>query len=145
MGRERSGLDEKVGFIRSLAARSRAAGPQNGTRALSTCTPAMTHFLATWGSRTSAWRAGRDRHVAQVLGPRALQSKFQGCLTPDEAAYHRNASQGRLWGGLLGRGSGLWPANTASAAFSGMMLLRLRPSESSIMPENAKQTPSESF
>ena len=83
--------------------------------ALSTCTPVMTRFLAAWGSRTSAWRAGRDRHVAQVLGPRALQSKFQGYLTPDEAAYHRNASQGRLWGGLLGRGSGLWPANTPSA------------------------------
>ena len=105
----------KVVFIRSLAARSRAAGPQNGPRALSTCTPVMTRFLAAWGSRTSAWRAGRDRHVAQVLGPRALQSKFQGYLTPDEAAYHRNASQGRLWGGLLGRGSGLWPANTPSA------------------------------
>ena len=76
----------------------------------------MTRFLAAWGSRTSAWRAGRDRHVEQVPALRALQSKFQGCLTPDEAAYHRNASQGRLWGGLLGRGSGLWPANTASAA-----------------------------
>jgi len=86
---------------------------------------------------TATWN--NKFHVA------APQSKFQGCLTPDEAAYHRNASQGRLWGGLLGRGSGLWPANTASAAFSGMMLLRLRPSESSIMPENAKQTPSESF
>lgn len=52
-------------------------------------------MTATWNNKF---------HVA------APQSKFQGCLTPDEAAYHRNASQGRLWGGLLGRGSGLWPA-----------------------------------
>ena len=58
-------------------------------------------MTATWNNKF---------HVA------APQSKFQGCLTPDEAAYHRNASQGRLWGGLLGRGSGLWPANIASAA-----------------------------
>lgn len=85
---------------------------------------------------TATWN--KQFHVA------ALQSKFQGCLTPDEASYHRNASQGRLWGGLLGLGRVCGPRTPLRPPFDSETPLR-PPSESSIMPENAKKTLSESF